>query len=129
MIFFAGSAISPRPLRLKAFAAKVAKEWVSARLRISSAAAPFESKALDTHLRRHGELDGIQPGRGRRSSHAHSRSPQCVIAWTAQHMGALQRRKRYVERLQHRRPLDCRGAHRLDAASTNHSEKWRSAAV
>src|SRR6266481_6593828 len=100
----------------------------SGRLRIFKAPL-LESKATSTYLGWHGKSDRIQPGRGRRSSHPHSRDPGCAVAWTAQRLGALQRREGYLERARHRGPPDLRRAHRLDAAGANHSGEWRGAAV
>jgi hypothetical protein len=42
--------------------------------------------------------------------------------------GALQRRKRYLERIRNHRRPDLRGAHRLDAAGADHAGERRSAA-
>ena len=52
-----------------------------------------------------GNFDWIQPGRGPRTSHSHSRYPKCAFAWATRHVGAPQRRKRYLERVRHRGSL------------------------
>src|SRR5947207_9575956 len=93
------------------------------------AARRLSPKRQGMHLRRHVKLDGIQRGRSRRSSHPHSRNPGCLVARAARRLGALERRKRYLERVRYPGPLDFRGAHRLDAAAADHSGEWRSAAV
>jgi len=87
--------------------------------RRASAPSP-ESKAAVMHLPGYGKLDGIQPGRVHSSSLTHSRNSKCAVARAAQHMGALQRRNRYLERVRHYGSPDFWRAHRLDAAGADH---------
>src|ERR1700677_533830 len=89
----------------------------------------LESKKRRMHLRRHGNLDGIHSSRDHRSSQSHTRNPKCPVKRDAKHLGALQRRKRYLERIRHRRPPDRWGAHRLDAAGAGHFGARRSSAI
>ena len=48
----------------------------------------------------------------------------CAVARVAQHLRAPQRRKRYLEHVRHRGPLDLGGAHGLDAAGADHAGVW-----
>ena len=86
----------------------------------TSACLVLESKTPGMHLRGHGKPDVIQPGGNPRNSRPHPHNPECAVTRAARHLGARQRRKRHLELVRNCGPPDCRRAHRLDAAGTNH---------
>src|SRR5262249_55767641 len=94
-----------------------------------ASAESIESRTPRTHLRKHEKPDGIQPGRGHRTSHTNSCNTRRALARASECLGTLQRRRRYLERVRHIGPPDLRGAHRLDASSADHAGTWRGKAI